>query len=75
MIMPTDEQIISALRRAGEGSPTYVVKNWLRSSEFGGFHNIKTSHVLYRLRKMQTRGLVVEVQSSYFIHMKAWRAA
>lgn len=74
MSKPTDEQIVSALRRAGGGSPTYVVKNWLRSEEFGGFKNLKTSHVLYRLRKMQERGLVEEVKSPFFVFMKSWSA-
>ncbi len=63
---PTDEQIIKALKRAGSFSPTYEVKNWLSMPEFGGFDDLNTSHVLYRLKKLEKKGVVWSVTPRFY---------
>jgi len=57
---PTDKQILAALKRAAGGSyaATYVVKNWLSMKEYGEFDDLNTSHVLYRLKRLEANGLV-----------------
>jgi len=69
---PTDDQILAALKRAGHGTPTYVVKNWLADKEFGRFDNLNTSHVLYRLKKLEKAGKVIRAKNWYFGHDYHW---
>lgn len=71
---PTNEQILAALKRAAGGSyaPTAVVKNWLADREFGQFDDLRTSHVLYRLKKLERAGKVREVSSRAWSTMKCW---
>ena len=63
---PTDEQIIKALKRAGRFSPTYAVRNWLSTPEFGSFDDLNTSHVLYRLKKLEKKGAVWSVKPKFY---------
>lgn len=55
---PTDEQILAAANRYGGWNPTYVIANILASKEGGGFDDLRTSHLLYRLRKLERAGKV-----------------
>ena len=68
---PTDEQILAAMRKYQRSHATYVIRNILSGRDFGGFDDLTTAHVLYRLRKLEKAGLVREVRSSYAV-MKEW---
>lgn len=54
IVTPPYEGDISAVLPRSFGMNTYVVKNKLRLK----FKGLKTSSVLYRLRKMEKQGLV-----------------
>lgn len=70
---PTDEQILAALNRAAGGScaATYVVRNWLADKEYGGFDDMNTSHVLYRLKKMEQKGIIRRALRSFYSGLHA----
>lgn len=63
---PTDNQIIAAMSKYRQSNPTYVIRNILAEKEFGQFDDLNTSHVLYRLNKLQRKGLVRRVSSSFY---------
>lgn len=63
---PTDKQIITAMGRYRRSNPTYVIRNILAGSDYGGFDDLNTSHVLYRLKKLEKAGLVEKIPSSYY---------
>lgn len=63
---PTDEQILLAMKRWHQGNSTYVIRNILAEREYGGYDNLNTSHVLYRLKKLERAGKVRRVPSSYY---------
>lgn len=63
---PTDEQILEAMNKYRQSNPTYVIRNILAGKEFGRFDNLNTSHVLYRLKKLEKKGLVRRVKSSFY---------
>ncbi len=66
---PTDEQILTAMRRWRQVNPTYVIRNILAERDFGGFDDLNTSHVLYRLKKLERAGTVRQVKSYYRPHL------
>lgn len=72
---PTDEQIIEAMRRAGPGQVSYVIRNWLADKEFGQFDDLNTSHVLYRLKKLEKQGLVKRSARQWYADMISWDLA
>lgn len=69
---PTDDQILAAMKRAGPGMPSYVIRNWLADKEFGRFDNLNTSHVLYRLKKLEKQGRVKRSAYQGYADMISW---
>lgn len=69
---PTDDQILAAMKRAGQGQVSYVIRNWLMDKEFGRFDNLNTSHVLYRLKKLEKQGKVKRSARQWYADMISW---
>ena len=63
---PTDDEILAAVKRWGNGSMTYVVRNVLWSQ---GFRK-ETPWVLRQLKRLEKRGLVERVPSPYAVQIK-----
>lgn len=63
---PTDEQILTVMRRWRQTNSTYVIRNILAQPEFGGFNDLNTSAVLYQLKKLERDGKVRRVAASYY---------
>lgn len=72
---PTDDQILAVMRRAGNGVPSYVIRNWLGDKEFGRFDSLTTSHILYRLKKLEKAGKVKRSERQWRADMILWDLA
>lgn len=67
--IPNDEQILAALRKWGNRSMTYVIRNTL---SMGGFA-AETPWVLRQLKRMEREGRVQRIPSSYAVQL-CWTA-
>jgi DNA-binding MarR family transcriptional regulator len=67
--VPTDEQILAAIRRWGNRSMTYVVRNVLWTDGF----RTETPWVLRQLKRLEKAGLVERASSSYAVQL-CWSA-
>jgi len=66
---PTDEQILGAMVKYGRSyNSTAIIRNILATAEFGRFDDLNTSHVLYRLKKLERAGKVRRVNAPYNVH-------
>ena len=65
---PSDEEILTELKRWGCGTMTYVVRNGLCSK----YKGLKTSFVLRRMKALEAAGKVNRVPSPYKVQI-CWK--
>lgn len=65
---PADEEILSAVKRWGNRTMTYVVANVLAGREYG-YRDIETPWLRRRLYRLEREGKVQRVPSCYAVQI------